>query len=92
MVGTAGEKQLVRVGPAAVRPVRRMMHFAVVTGLKAIGSGAAAVTGITDEPLIRGRDALLPPQIQGPAGVLVEHRQIVNCLGCHANQVRHRQS
>jgi hypothetical protein len=69
-----------------------MVDLAVIARFQAMGTGAAAVAGIADESLVGGGDPLLAAQIQRPAGVVVEHGQVVNCFGGHADQVRHRQS
>ncbi len=91
VVAVAGEKQCVGIGAAARGPVRGMVHFAAIARFQAIGAGAAAVARVADQPLVGGGEAFLAAQIQGPAGVLVEHRQVVNRLGGHANQIPHGQ-
>ena len=61
VIGAAGEEQLVRIGVAAARPAGLMVDLTPIAGLKAVGTGAAAVAGVTDQPLVSGRDSLLPP-------------------------------
>ena len=90
VVGSAGEEQCVSVGAAAWMPVRAVVHLAVIARCQAVRSGAAAVTGVADDPLIGGGDALLAAQVERAAGVFVEHRQVVDGGGRHPDQVPHR--
>src|ERR1700722_11299502 len=87
----AKEGGLVRVGAAAASPLAWVMDLAVIPGLEAIGPRAATVAGVADQPLIGGGDALLSTQVQWSLRVVVEHRQVVNALGGHGDQVAHRQ-
>jgi hypothetical protein len=45
VVTPASEKQLVRIRPTTLCPVRCMVDFAVIARFEAIGTGAAAVAG-----------------------------------------------
>ena len=49
VVGRAGEEQGIGVGGAAGGPVRAVVDLAVVAGLNAIRTRAAAVAGVTVE-------------------------------------------
>ena len=80
---------------ASVRPPgaqgRVVVGFAVIAGLGAVRSGAAAVAGVADDALVGGGDAFGAAEIQRPVGVILEHRQVVNGVGGHPDQVAHRQ-
>jgi hypothetical protein len=85
VVTAASEEQLVRIGPAAAGPTGRVVNLAAVTGLKAVGVGAAAITRMADQHLVGGGDPLLSPEIQRTLQVVVEHRQVVDSVGGHAD-------
>jgi hypothetical protein len=91
VVGWTGEEQQVGVGGAAGGPVGAVVDLAVIARRQAVGSGAAAVAGITDDALVGGGDALLAAQVDGSIAVVVEHRQVVNTVGGHPDQIAHRQ-
>jgi hypothetical protein len=70
VVGRAGEEQGVGVGGAAGGPVRAVVDLAVVAGLNAIRTRAAAVAGVADDALVGGGDAVLAAQIEGSFAVI----------------------
>src|SRR6202011_3328634 len=72
MVAAACEKQFVRIGPATVCPVWRVVNLALIARFDAIRTGATAVAGVADESLVGCRNALLAAEIQRSAGVVVE--------------------
>ncbi len=92
MVGPAGEVELIGVGASPGRPVRGVVDLAVVAAGGAVRTRAAAVPGVTDQPLVGGGDALLATQVERALGVVVEDRQVVQRLGGQPDQVAHRQS
>ena len=59
-----------------------------VAGDVAAGRRAAAILGVEDDALVGGGDAARPAKIQGPAGVFVEHGEVVVGLLCHADAGR----
>jgi hypothetical protein len=59
VVWAAAEAQLVRVGLAAVSPLRLVVDLLVTARFQAVGAGAATVSRVADQPLIGGGDAIL---------------------------------
>src|SRR6185312_14463864 len=91
VVRSAAEEQTIRVGVSTGSPRRVVVNFAMIARLKTIGARSSAVAGAADDALVGRRDAFGAAEVQGPVGVILEHGQVMNRVGGHANQVAHRQ-
>lgn len=85
-MGSAGEGEVVDVGGAVVGPFVDVVDFAEVSGDFAVGVGASAVCGVQHDPLIGARNPFGASQVQWSA-IVVENRQVVVGVGCHADQI-----
>jgi hypothetical protein len=69
-----------------------MVNLAVIPRFEAIGMGAVAIARVADQSLIGGGHPFLATQIQWSLGVVVEHREVMDCLGGDTDQIPHRQA